>query len=315
MSKERLINFYRMMYKIRMFDEICIDLKLNDIIMDGFHPYQGQEAVAVGVCSALENTDYVLSTHRPQGHALAKGCEPRKVLAEMAGRLGGIGNGKGGPMNFCDWPNRFLCTSIVGDGIPLSTGLGLAIKAKKRKEIVVSFFGDGATNTGAFHEGLNLASIWNLPILFVCENNQYTEATPISKAVRIEKLSTRSMSYGIEGVTINGDDILNIYDTATKMVEKIRKGEGPILLEIITYRFRGHYMGDPENYRTKEEVEEWKKKDPIPKFRNYLLETQTCKEEEINTIEKNIREEMKGIKEWVLKQPIPTLEILTRNVY
>lgn len=246
---------------------------------------------------------------------MAKGSESKGVLAEMMGRVGGVGQGKDGPMNFCDWKHYFLSTSIVGSGIPLSTGIGLAIKMRKTSEIVACFFGDGATNTGAFHEGLNLASIWNLPIVFICENNQYGEATPITKTVAIDKLSKRAESYGIEGRTVDGNDVLNVYNTALEFVEKARKGGGPSLLEAITYRIRGHYEGDPCNYRTKEEVAEWKKKCPILRFKEYLIKKKICSEKRISEIEKEVKKEIEEAKNWSLNQPFPSFDSLTKDIY
>ena len=316
MDEKFLLGTYRDMVRLRSFEEVCVELKYQDVIMDGYHPYHGQEAVAVGVCRALEEDDYLLSTHRPQGHILAKGGNPEKILAEMSGRIGGVCKGKAGPMNFCDWDNHFLCTSIVASGIPLSTGIGLAIKAESKKDIVVSFLGDGAINTGAFHEGVNLASVWELPVLFVCENNQYGEATPISKVVRIENLSQRAENYGIEGKTIDGNDVLAVYQAALEFVEEIRKGHGPKFLEAVTYRFRGHYEGEPEEtYRSKEEVDGWKRKCPILRFRKHILKNGISSEEELSEIENEAKKEMEEAKSRVLTQAFPSFGSLVRDVY
>jgi len=314
MNKELILSMYRDMVKLRIFDEYCVDLKYQDEIQNGFHSYQGQEAVAVGVCTALEERDYLLSTHRGHGHALAKGSEPRKIFAEMMGRIGGVGQGKGGPMNFCDWEHRFLCTSIVGSGIPISTGLGLAIKMRRRSEIVACIFGDGTVNTGAFHEGLNLASVWKLPILFICENNQYGEATPVSKAVAISPLSKRAESYGMEGVTVDGNDVITVYNSVRAFVEEVRKGEGPKFLEAITYRFRGHYEGDPQNYRTKEEIEKWRKRCPILRLKKYLLENNLSSEDELSQIEEEVKEEIEEARNWALASPPPSFNIITKDI-
>ena len=315
MDKEKLINMYRMMIRMRKFDETCIELRMQDLIFDGFHPYWGEEAVAAGVCEVLKENDYICSTHRPQGHALAKGTDVKKLLAEFTGRVTGVAKGKGGTMNFVDWQNRFLCTSIVGSGIPLSTGIGLSIKKRKTKEVVICFFGDGSTNTGASHEGINLASVWRLPVVFVCENNLYGEATPVSKVTRIKNLSERAKAYGIEGKTIDGNDVLSVYESALEFVEKARNDEGPGFLEAVTYRIKGHYMGDPEStYRTKEEVEEWKKKCPIVRFRKYLVENKIFSEEELNKVEQEEEEIIEKAKEWALKQEFPSFEVLTGDV-
>ena len=315
MDKEKLINMYRMMIRMRKFDETCIELRMQDLIFDGFHPHWGDEAVASGVCQTLRENDYICSTHRPQGHALSKGTDVKKLLAEFTGRVTGCAKGKGGTMNFVDWQNRFLCTSIVGSGIPLSTGIGLSIKKRKTKEVVICFFGDGSTNTGASHEGINLASIWKLPVVFVCENNLYGEATPISKSVAIKNLSKRAEAYGIEGITVDGNDAMAVYETAFKFVEKARSDGGPSFMEAVTYRIKGHYMGDPEaTYRTKEEVGEWKKKCPIVRFRKYLVENKIFSEDELSRIDKEENSIIEEAKEWALKQEFPSFEILTSDI-
>ena len=310
-----VLSIYRDMVRLRLFDDLCVELRRRDEIQDGFHSYQGQEAVAVGVCKALRDEDYFLvSTHRGHGHALAKGGEPRKILAEMMGRVGGVCRGKGGPMNFCDWEHWFLCTSIVGSGIPISTGLGLAIKMRRRSEIVACFFGDGAANTGAFHEGVNLASVWKLPIIFVCENNQYGEATPISKAVAIASLSRRAESYGIEGITVDGNDVITLYNTVRGLIHKMKNSEGPKFLEALTYRFRGHYEGDPENYRAEEEIQKWRKRCPILRLKTYLLQNALSSEGELAQIEKETRRELEEARNWASASPAPPFDIITRDV-
>lgn len=315
MDKEKLINMYRMMIRMRKFDEVCIEVRMSDLIFDGFHPYWGEEAVAAGICQTLKSGDYVCSTHRPQGHALAKGTDVAELLAEFMGRVTGVAKGKGGTMNFVDWKNRFLCTSIVGSGIPLATGIGLSIKKRKTKEVVICFFGDGAINTGAFHEGINLASVWKLPVVFICENNLYGEATPVSKVTRIKNLSERANAYGIEGITIDGNDVLAVYETTSKFVEKARNEEGPSFLEAVTYRVKGHYMGDPEStYRTKEEVDEWKKKCPIIRFRKYLIENKIVSNDELTRVESEEILKIKEAKEWALKQEFPSFEVLTGDI-
>ena len=307
MEKQQLLNMYSRMIEIRKFDQVCVELKQQDLILDGFHSYEGQEAVAVGVLSHLGSDDYLLSSHRPQGHALAKGSDPGKVLAEMMGRLGGVGEGRGGPMAFSDWENHFIATSIVGSGVPIATGIGLALQSKKRQGVVVSIFGDGAANTGACHEGINLGGVWKLPVVFVCENNLYGEALPFSKSTAAKHISDRARGYGIEGITVDGNDILAVLEASGHLIEKARNGGGASLLEAVTYRFRGHYEGDPQNYRTREEVDSWRKKCPIARFGKYLLEAASCTKEELSTIDDEVENTMQKAKGWALKQPVPTV--------
>jgi len=308
MKKQQLLNMYRKMVEIRKFDKVCVDLTRQGIMWAGFHSYQGQEAVAVGVFSHLGADDYVLAYHRSQGHALAKGSDPAKLLAEMIGRLGGVGRGRGGPMTFSDWENHFVTTATVGSGVPIATGIGLALQTRKKQGVVISIFGDGAANTGACHEGINLGAIWRLPVVFVCENNLYGEALPFSKSTAAEHISDRAKGYGIEGVTVDGNDVLAVFEAAGRFIEKARNGGGPSLLEAITCRIRGHYEGDPENYRTRQEVDAWRKKCPIARFRKYLLEVVNCTEEKLLTIDQEVENAIQKAKEWALEQPIPTLD-------
>ena len=308
MKKQQLVNMYRKMLEIRKFDQVCVKLKRQDLILNGFHSYEGQEAVAVGILSHLDAGDYVLSSHRPQGHALAIGSDPGKVLAEMMGRRGGVGEGRGGPMAFSDWENHFIATSIVGSGVPIATGIGLALQSKKKHGVVVSIFGDGAANTGACHEGINLGGVWRLPVLFVCENNLYGEALPFSKSTAAKYISDRARGYGIEGVSVDGNDVLAVFEVARRFIKKARSGGGPSLLEVMTYRVRGHYEGDPGNYRTREEVDAWRKKCPISRFRKHLLEKASCTKEELLVIDQQVENAVQKVREWALEQPIPTVE-------
>jgi TPP-dependent pyruvate/acetoin dehydrogenase alpha subunit len=313
-SKEQLLDLYRRMQELRAVDDRLVPLKLKDLVMDGFHPYVGEEAVAVGVCSQLAPEDYVISTHRPQGHALAKGAAMRVIFAEMLGRMGGPSNGLGGPMQWVDADNNFFCGSIVGSGVSYSTGFGLAAKKEGRGRIAVCFFGDGASNTGSFHEGMNLAALWKLPVLYVCENNQYGEAMPVKEFVPIPHISARAVSYGIQGRTVDGMDVEAMAEAAAEAVETLRRGRGPVLLEAVTYRYRGHYLGDPDNYRTKAEIEEWRKRDPIDRLRKALAERHNVKEAELKALEEQIDKAAEQAQEWALGQPKATLEYATSNV-
>lgn len=307
-TKVQALEFYKKMFSMRTFDRRCQRLKYKDLIMNGFHPYEGQEAVAVGVCAALENGDTVCSTHRPQGHSLAKGSSFRGIYGEMLGRVCGVSKGLGGPMQWVDVDNNFYCGSIVGSNVPIAAGAALAHEHKKSGNIAVSFFGDGASNTGAFHEGLNLAAIWKLPVLYVCENNQYGEAMPVKKFVSVSPISKRAEAYGLEGVTIDGMDVFEVAAAAREMVKRVRAGEGPQFLEASTYRFKGHYLGDPLNYRTQEEVELWQQRDPLTHCRSVLVNEFGCKEEELQAIESELEAEQEQEEQYALGQRKMTVE-------
>jgi len=315
MDNKLMLDLYRQMVVLRRVDEMLLELKMKDLVMDGFHPYSGEEAVAVGVCANLNPVDAVVSTHRPQGHSIAKGSTPRSVFAEMLGRRGGVSQGIGGPMQWIDSQNNFYCGSIVGSGMTIAGGIGVAMKSEGKKHIAVSFFGDGASNTGSFHEALNLASIWRLPVLYICENNQYGEAMPVREFVSCHPISKRAAGYGLEGITVDGNDLEAVYQAAAEGVKQCREGNGPVFLEAVTYRTRGHYGGDPEHtYRTKEEVEEWKGKCPIKRFRKVILDSGVS-ENEIDAIHANTEHQLAADQAWALEQRFPTLDEATDHVW
>lgn len=314
MTADRMLELYRRMYAMRRVDEMCLELKFKDLIMNGFHPYAGEEAVAVGVCDCLGPEDAVLSTHRPQGHSLARGSTPRQVFCEMLGRRGGMSQGIGGPMQWIDAPNRFFCGSIVGSGITIAAGVGLAMKAAGKGQVCVCFFGDGASNTGSFHEGLNLAAIWGLPVVYVCENNQYGEAMPVAEFVAGGSIAARGAGYGLEGARADGMDVASVLAAAAPAVEKCRAGGGPALIEFETYRFRGHYGGDPEHtYRSKEEVARWRERCPVSGLRRRLAEA-GIDTEQIAALECAIEAQLQADQAWALEQPFPTVEQATDHV-
>jgi TPP-dependent pyruvate/acetoin dehydrogenase alpha subunit len=314
MVTQRLLKLYRQMLVLRGIDEMLLDLKFKDLVMDGFHPYQGQEAIAVGVCSALRRDDVVLSTHRPQGHALAKGSTPRAMFCEMLGRRGGVSQGIGGPMQFIDAANRFFCGSIVGSGMAVATGVAMALKREGRRRIAVCFFGDGASNTGSFHESLNLAAIWQLPVLYVLENNQYGEAMPVQEFVSVRPIARRAAAYGLQGKVVDGMDLEAVAAAAASGVRACRAGRGPVFLEMTTYRYKGHYGGDPEQtYRTKEEVEKWRERDPLICIRARLLAAGVA-ESELDELGRAVQRDLQADQEWALSQPFPTVEQATDHV-
>ncbi|MDE0608515.1 MAG: thiamine pyrophosphate-dependent dehydrogenase E1 component subunit alpha [Anaerolineaceae bacterium] len=313
-DNEQLMELYTQLLVLRHFDEFCYDLKMKDLIMNGFHPYSGQEAVAVGVCSLLREDDAVFSTHRPQGHSIAKGSSTRAVFCEMLGRRGGVSQGIGGPMQWIDKPHNFFCGSIVGSGLPIAAGVALAFKRQARDSVAVCFFGDGASNTGAFHEGMNLAAIWKLPALYICENNQYGEAMPVQEFVPVSRISQRATAYGLNGVSVDGMDVEAVMNATADALEQLRAGQGPVFIEMVTYRFRGHYGGDPEHtYRSREEIAVWRNRDPLTLARTRLL-ARGYSEETLDDLEASVRAEIEEDMEWALEQPFPTVEQATDHV-
>ena len=308
MSVDLLQELYREMLLLRRFDELCLELKMKDQIYSGYHPYEGQEAVAVGFCGGLKRDDVVLSTHRPHGHAVAKGCSLEAVLSEMMGRRTGCSGGLGGAMQFLDPENNFFCGSVVGSNLPIATGFGLAMKQKKLDRVCLCLFGDGASNTGSFHEALNLAAIWKLPILFVCENNQFAEAMPVREFVACERISMRARGYGLDEITVDGNDVEETRRIATELIGRARQGEGPFLVEALTYRLRGHYVGDPEaTYRLRAEVDAWREKEPLKRAREKLL-AGGVDAAELEALDQAIKQRLAALQAWALEQAFPTLE-------
>lgn len=311
MTKEKLLALYEKMLVLRKIDDAFFDLKMKDLIMDGFHPYVGQEAVAVGVSNSLKKDDVVISNHRPQGHSLAKGSTARSIFCEMLGRRGGVSEGIGGPMQWIDAENNFYCGSIVGSGITIAAGVAMYNKKEGKGRACVCYFGDGASNTGSFHEGMNLAAIWKLPVVYICENNQYGEAMPVDEFVSCKPISKRAEAYGLNGITVDGMDIEAVTAAVDEAIAKIRTGAGPVFIEAVTYRFRGHYGGDPEHtYRSKDEVEQWRQKCPILRAKAKLV-SMGVPESQLNVLEEKIVAQVKEDETWALAQPFPTVEQAT----
>lgn len=268
----KLLGLYRTMVLLRRHEERVNELYLQGKIPSTLHLYIGQEAVATGVCANLRVDDYVLSTHRPHGHALAKGMEPRRLMAELFAKSSGCCRAKGGSMHVGDISKGIVpAIAIVGGNVPIAAGIGLAAKMQKTDSVAACFFGDGATNEGAWHEGLNVAAIWDLPVIFVCENNLYAASTPISNSFRIENIADRAAAYGMPGVVVDGNDVLAVYRASGQAIERARQGGGPTLLECRTYRQCGHSRSDPRTYRSRDEEAAWKERDPIVLFRQWLL--------------------------------------------
>ena len=316
LKKEKTIKLYRKMLEIRYFEEKVYDLYGQNLVPGTIHLYAGQEAVAVGVCANLREDDYITSTHRGHGHCIAKGAQLKRVMAEILGKKTGYCKGKGGSMHIADFSIGMLgATAVVGAGLPIAAGAGLSIKLRKTNQVVACFFGDGASNQGTFHESINMASIWDLPVLFVCENNLYAMGTHQSRVMAIENIADRAAAYGIPGVVVDGNDVLAGYEAAHEAVDRARKGEGPTLIECKTYRHKGHSRFDPATYRPKEEVEEWMKRDPIVQFRAKLIEMRTLTEEEINKIEQEVTAMVEDAVKFAMESPYPAPEEALENVF
>ena len=306
MESSQLKNVYFTMNKIRKFEEKALHLFETNKLRGSVHLCIGQEATPATVCELLNPDDYIASTHRGHGHCIAKGADVRLALAELMGRATGYCKGRGGSMHIADVDAGNLgANAIVGGGIPIAVGAALASKMQKNGKIAVSFFGDSATNEGVFHEALNFAAVWKLPVVFVCENNGFGISVPQWESTAVKDLSVRAASYNIPGVTVDGNDVLAIAEAFDKAAERARAGEGPTLIECKTYRWMGHWTGDPQPYRTREEVEEWKKKCPIKRLREYLIENGMATAEELDAMEKKATELADEAEEFALNSPEP----------
>jgi pyruvate dehydrogenase E1 component alpha subunit len=261
------------MWRIRRFEEAVDDLFARGLMHGTMHLSIGQEASATGACFALRDDDAITSTHRGHGHCIAKGADLERMMAELLAKETGYCRGRGGSMHIADVATGNLgANGIVGGGIPIAAGAGLAYQLQGIDRVVVSFFGDGATNEGAFHEAVNLASIWNLPVVFVCENNKYGMSFSTEKSMAVETIAERSQGYGLPGVTVDGNDVEAVHEAVTTAVDRARAGEGPTLVEALTYRWKGHSKSDKNLYRTREEISEWRDKDPIGRFEALVVE-------------------------------------------
>lgn len=315
-AKETLLDMYKVMVKIREFENEAIELAKGNITRAAVHTYQGEEAIAAGVCAHLSERDYITSTHRGHGHCIAKGADLYKMFAELMGREDGYCKGKGGSMHIADLDTGNLgANGIVGGGIPIAMGAGLGIQLNGTNQVSVCFFGDGASNEGSFHESINMASIWSLPVVFVCENNKYGISTHISKSAHCKNISDRAVGYGIQGYKVDGNDVIAVYNLLEEVLKDVRAGKGPVLIEMDTYRMTGHYFGDNQNYRTKEEVNEWKAKDPILRCTKVLAEEYGVSEEELDILRKEIKSEILEACEKAKLNPEPKVEDLTEDLY
>jgi pyruvate dehydrogenase E1 component alpha subunit len=315
--KAEWTNYLRKMMMIRAFEEKVFDLLGRDVLKGASHVYAGEEAVGVGACAAIGPEDYITSTHRGHGHCVARGGELKYMLAELCGKATGYCKGKGGSMHIADVKAGNLgATGIVGGNIPVATGAGLACKLNGKGQVVLCFFGDGASNNGTFHESLNMAGVWKLPVIYVCENNLYGMSVSTARACAVQDISVRAASYNMPGVTVDGQKVLDVKAAVEKAVANARTGGGPMLVECKTYRYRGHSRSDPRNYRTKEEEKYWHDRDPITLFSQHVVAQGALTEAEVAALQKDVDREMAEAEDFALNQsPYPDPSTLLEDVY
>ncbi len=310
-----LIDLLRRMWLIRAFEERVSALYAAREIVGLLHLGIGQEAVAVGACSQLRHDDYVFGGHRSHGHAIAKGADVNRLMAELAGRLTGYCQGKGGSMHIVAAEVGFVtATGVVGGTIPLALGAAFAAKEKNQGQVAVVFFGDGAGQAGPFHESLNIASLWKLPVIFVCENNGYAEFTPLSAHTKIKCLAQHAQTYGIPNSTVDGNDLMAVRTAMSRALEKTRAGKGPVFIECLTHRWRGHYEGDPAKYRELSQLTEWNKKDPIARLVRQLKGKKAITDKELTMIETEARDLIEKAVEFALSSPWPAPQAVDSQV-
>ncbi len=316
LSKEQMKELYTTMRRIRRF-ELEVSKQFKKGVVQGFvHLYLGQEAIATGVCSNLKNEDYITSTHRGHGHLIAKGASTKRMMAELCGRETGYCKGKGGSMHIAAADLGILgANGIVGGGFAIAAGGGLSAQMRGTDQVTVCFFGEGATNEGTFHEAMNIASVWKLPVVFVCENNLYGMFTDSRKMLPIVDVSVRAGAYGMPGVTAYGNDVIKVREISAEAIDRARAGDGPTLIEFKTYKHHGHFEGDPARYRPKEEVEEWLAQDPLPLFEAYLKENGIFTEEEIKDMFDSIDKEVEEALAYALDSPFPDPASAVEDVY
>lgn len=309
------LHLYWQLLAIRGFEEHVDAYFQRGLIYGTTHLCIGQEAVAVGAMAALQPDDYITSTHRGHGHALAKGTDPGRMMAELMGKATGYSGGKGGSMHIADFETGNLgANGVVAGGITVATGAALAVAMQGRSQVVLSFFGDGATNEGDFHEALNMAAVWDLPVVFICENNQYGMSGAVEKMSGNPHLHERAVSYGMPGVTVDGNSVTAVCDAVAEAVERARRGEGPSLVVCDTYRYMGHSKSDANRYRTRDEIAEWRAKDPLPRFRESLVEAGYA-EDELLAVEEKATADMEAAVQFALESADPDVSEVDTDVY
>lgn len=309
-------TFYRQMLLIRYFEEKCAELYAGAQIGGFLHLYIGQEAIAVGAINALTEKDDVITHYRDHGHALARGLEAGPVMAELCGRATGVCKGRGGSMHVADVTKRMWGGyAIVGGHLPLAVGLGHAHQYNQTGGVATCFFGDASTDIGEFHESMNFAALWDLPVIFICENNLYGMGVPIAMNSAVPEIVTKAKAYGMTSVRVDGMDVEGIHAAMTKAIAHARSGKGPYFIEAMTYRFRGHSMADPELYRDKQEVEQWKKKDPIAKYRAQLIKDKVYTKAALDKLDAEIAAEIEAAAKFALDSPFPDEATLFEDIY
>lgn len=325
LSKETLLDLYRTMQKIRVFEETMVNVYMEgkqpafDIgsgtVPGEMHLAAGQEPPAVGVCAHLRPDDAVTGPHRAHHIAIAKGVDLNKMTAEIFGKETGLGRGKGGHMHLFDTEHKFGCSGIIGAGMPPAAGAALAAKKMGKDSVAVAYFGEGAANQGVFHETLNIAALWDLPVIFVCEDNAWAISVPKDKSTSIMDNSQRAAAYGIPGVRIEDNDVIAVYEAAGEAVERARRGDGPTLLEVETWRYLGHFQGDPEAYRPEDEVEKLKEKDPIQRLGQQLIDQGLATQAELDKIHDEAKAEVDEAIEFARQSPYPEPEAALEHVF
>lgn len=318
-EKETLLKILTTMLKIRYFEERVVDLYARGLVPGLAHLYIGEEAIASGVCAGLRDDDYITSTHRGHGHVIAKGADLKLMMAELFGKKTGYCKGKGGSMHIADMEIGILgANGIAGGGIPIAVGAGMSVKWRGTDQVTVCFFGDDASNNGTFHEGLNLASLYKLPVIFVCENNLYGISVGQEKQRLLRDIALRAANYDMPGVVVDGNDVFEVHNATIKAVKRARAGEGPSLIECKTYRWRGHHEGDPNQgrrYRTTEEIESWKAKDPIERMAANLITEKVVTKKKLDALKKQATEEIEEAVTYANESEFPALEEMYEDVY
>ena len=311
-----LIESYRLMWIIRRFEETIEELFTTGVVKGTTHPSTGQEAVAVGACNVLAAGDYITSTHRGHGHFLARGADPNRVMAELYGKASGYSRGRGGSQFMADFNLGFIGgNGITGGSIPTATGVALSCRQQGLDRIAVCFFGDGATNQGTFHESLNMAGLWGLPVVYVCENNQYAMSMHVSRSVPIDSIADRAAGYGMPGVAVDGNDLVAVEDAVRSAVERARSGGGPTLVECKTYRLSGHSRGDPRVYRSAEEEADWRNRDPIQRLRDVLTNGGAIDEEQDRAIREEVERTIAAAVAFAEADAYPEADTLCEGVF
>jgi TPP-dependent pyruvate/acetoin dehydrogenase alpha subunit len=316
LDTNKLLWMYKTMVTIRGFEEKAFDLFKRGLVRGSIHFYIGEEAVATGACGAIEPGDAITATHRGHGQCIAKGANVNMMLAELLGKATGYCKGKGGSMHIADVEAGILgANGIVGGGIPLATGAALAFKLQKVPKVVLCFFGDGASNQGGLLESANLASIWKLPVVYICENNYYGMSMCVLDSVACPNIADRAVAFGMPGVVVDGNDVVAVHEAVSAAVARARGGEGPTFIEGKTYRWMGHYSGDAELYRTKEEKEGWIKKDPIARFEKILRERKVLDDAKAQGLRQEAEKQLEAAEKFALESPEPALDTLLTDIY